>query len=366
MGHGAVRPGRIWLASDGTARLATFPLIRDPLTIIGARVTLDLEEAAVDYCAPECTGGEPANIMSDLYSLGCVLYEMLAGRVPFPTGDREQRLEQHRTATAQPLDEINPAVPKKLAQLVAILLSKKPDDRKAMPFLLKEFGAGSNSGRVPEARVQLDAWLTEHGQGQAPAISDAAVVPMLFNPHESTAPPGATRPKRAARGRMPVIAGIVAAVSLIAAGITFYLASGTQAPRSLAPTPSGSPPGETADALPGEGMPSEGAAPDEQLADAHVPATAPDAETPSPGDVSEAITALDGTMWASPTQGAPLDLKYLAPGAEVIVALRPAQFAAHPETEKLLDPRTLGMLSEFVAQQLPALAGALSAKSTQP
>ncbi|HVU86346.1 MAG TPA: protein kinase [Pirellulales bacterium] len=365
VGHGAVRPGRIWLAPDGTARLATFPLVRDPLAIIGAQATIELEDAAVNYCAPECINGEAANYNSDLYSLGCVFYEMLSGRVPFPSGDRQRRLEQHRTATPQPLDETNPAIPKKLSQLIAILLSKKTDERgKAMPFLLKEFGAGANSGRVPPARAELDTWLAEHGEVPASPPSDAAVVPMLFNPHESTLAPGPGRQKRSQRSRLPMIAGIAAALLLVAGGVAFYLNSGTRAPQRITPLPMGVPPAaETAGAPSGEGTPAEGESP-AHVAEAtatdtaHIAVEKSGAEPSASGGAGELITALDGTMWASPTHGAPLDLKYLAPGAEVIIALRPAQFASRTETEKLLDPRTLGLLGEFVAQQLPALAAA--------
>ncbi len=97
--------------------------------MVGAHASLEVEPAGVDYCAPECAAGEPPTALSDVYSLGCMFYEMLAGRVPFPTGDRQQRLEQHRSAVPRPLDEVNAAIPKPLAVLVARMLAKKPADR---------------------------------------------------------------------------------------------------------------------------------------------------------------------------------------------------------------------------------------------
>jgi serine/threonine protein kinase len=362
VGHGAVRPERIWIASDGTARLATFPLIRDPLAIIGEKVTLDVEEAAVNYCPPECIGGEPANFKSDLYSLGCVFYEMLAGRVPFPTGDRQFRLKQHRAGKPQPLEEVNPEIPQKLSQIVALLLSKKPDERAtAMPILLKEFGARANTGRVPEARVALDTWLAAHGEPQAPAAAEGAVVPMLFNPHESITPVTKSRQNRARRSRLPILAAIIASLLLVAGGLMFFLTSVSAPPQTIAPA---APPAAVAveassdTTLPDEHGPSPTDVAGTAATDAsQAPKTATVEATPSV-EADEAITPLEGTMWASPTHGPPLDLKYLAPGAEVIIALRPSQFAGKPETEKLLDPRTLGFLGEFVAQQLPALASA--------
>jgi hypothetical protein len=78
------------------------------------------------------------------------------------------------------------------------------------------------------------------------------------------------------------------------------------------------------------------------------------AEPVKPQDV---VWALDDGIWESPTSGKPLDLKYLAPGSQAIVALRPAELLKQSEGEKLLDARTSGILGEWVQKDLPATSG---------
>lgn len=72
---------------------------------------------------------------------------------------------------------------------------------------------------------------------------------------------------------------------------------------------------------------------------------------------SEGIRSIDETIWQSPTHGEPLDLAYLAPGCQLIVALRPAELINQPEWEKLVDPRTLGALSQCLTTDLPKTTG---------
>ena len=59
--HGAIRPARVWLTQSGSARLSTFPLARDPLAVVGVRVSLDVEPEAADYCPPESTTARGAD-----------------------------------------------------------------------------------------------------------------------------------------------------------------------------------------------------------------------------------------------------------------------------------------------------------------
>jgi serine/threonine-protein kinase len=76
-----------------------------------------------DYVAPEVACGEPATPISDLYSLGVVLYQMLSGKTPFSGGVRDL-FAAHLTKAPPPLPEDGP-----LEKLVMSLLSKKPEAR---------------------------------------------------------------------------------------------------------------------------------------------------------------------------------------------------------------------------------------------
>jgi serine/threonine protein kinase len=90
------------------------------------------------YMAPEqtTTGFGAPDHRVDLYSLGCVLYEILAGRPPFSGENREALERAHRVAEAEFIQNIRPDVPAIVSQIVHRLLAKKPDDRYQTAFSL--------------------------------------------------------------------------------------------------------------------------------------------------------------------------------------------------------------------------------------
>jgi serine/threonine protein kinase len=90
------------------------------------------------YMAPEQTAtgfGNPDHRV-DLYSLGCVLYEILSGHPPF-SGDNREALERaHQTSEAEPIQNLRPDVPVVVAQIIHKLLAKRPDERYQTAFSL--------------------------------------------------------------------------------------------------------------------------------------------------------------------------------------------------------------------------------------
>ncbi len=64
--------------------------------------------------------------LTDIYALGCMLYELLTGKVPFPGGDNQQKVTRHHREIPQRLDELNPQLPAELADLVDEMLAKDP------------------------------------------------------------------------------------------------------------------------------------------------------------------------------------------------------------------------------------------------
>jgi serine/threonine protein kinase len=94
----------------------------------------------VDYMSPEqARDGNSADIRSDIYSLGCTFYHMLAGTTPFAKGTLAERLLQHFDTKAPDIRDLNARVPEGLALILARMLEKKPADRYQTPSeLLKD------------------------------------------------------------------------------------------------------------------------------------------------------------------------------------------------------------------------------------
>ena len=90
------------------------------------------------YMAPEQTHLLDATVdhRVDLYSLGCVLYEILAGRPPFAASTREKLERQHVYSAPEPLTNLRPDVPPVVEQIIHKLLSKHPDERYHSAFAL--------------------------------------------------------------------------------------------------------------------------------------------------------------------------------------------------------------------------------------
>ena len=80
------------------------------------------------YFSPEQARGEPLDGRSDIYSLGCVLYEMLAGTPPF-TGPVESLVHQHLSVEPQPVTNFRPAAPVAVAAVLMRALAKTPQER---------------------------------------------------------------------------------------------------------------------------------------------------------------------------------------------------------------------------------------------
>ncbi len=128
--HRDIKPENILLES-GHALVADFGIARavtgggtDRLTDAG------LALGTPTYMSPEQTAGDrEVDGRSDLYALGCVLYEMLAGQPPF-TGPTVQAVaHQHLTATPPPITQLRPAVPAVVVAALERALSKNPADR---------------------------------------------------------------------------------------------------------------------------------------------------------------------------------------------------------------------------------------------
>jgi DNA-binding beta-propeller fold protein YncE len=130
--HRDVKPANVLIGDPGErewAYLTDFGLTRrmaagdSPLTGSGQWL------GTPDYTSPEQIRGEALDARSDVYSLGCVLYEALTGRIPFEREDEMAKLYAHVHDPAPGLADVMPNAPPGLAEVVARALSKHPADR---------------------------------------------------------------------------------------------------------------------------------------------------------------------------------------------------------------------------------------------
>ncbi len=122
--HRDLKPANVWLAEDDGARLGDFSLAET-----AARGSTGALVGTVAYLPPERALGRPAGPPSDLYSLGALLYEMVAGQPPFTGGDAVSIIGRHLNADPVAPSRHNPAVPPALDELILRLLAKSPDGR---------------------------------------------------------------------------------------------------------------------------------------------------------------------------------------------------------------------------------------------
>src|SRR5437868_6120100 len=127
--HRDLKPGNVWLAADGTAEIGDFGLAvafeQSRLTMHGMLV------GTVAYMPPEQALGSEVTQRADLYSLGCMLYELITGRPPFVSDNPTAVISQHINTPPVAPSWLSEGCPKDLEEVVLRLLAKDPAERPA-------------------------------------------------------------------------------------------------------------------------------------------------------------------------------------------------------------------------------------------
>jgi hypothetical protein len=450
--HAAICPAHVWLDPAGNARLLHAPFTPEPVS--PSKLPADRLAFMADYLAPELTGQDrAADAHADVYALGCLLYQMLCGRVPFTGGDAAQKARRHASEQPAALDKVNSTVPRTLAQVVEWAMAKDPSKRYPtaanLGDALKPYVPAAKAKTPPEsvtaAGQAFEEWLTRpraarpaaavavaatpgastplpgNGQrgiptaqpvtvGGAPPVAVAQPVRPIAQPAMAQALPAGGYPTAVAAPVMaqpasgqpayaqpayaqpayaqPAYAQPAYGQAVVAQGGVAELAIadvagpslGIAAERRLKQKRSGSGTGIMLalglllivggiggyilwPKLTGGGnQPATTAASGTAVASAVTPAPPGSVKPakvslttdPPVDENAERLMPLDEPVWQSPTKGAALDLTYLPQGAQVYIALRPAEILKHPEGPKVIEG--LGPLAAMALGSIPSLS----------
>ena len=126
--HRDLKPGNLFLTRDARVKLGDFGIARD---LHGGDLTAQgMTVGTHAYMPPEqITGSQDISGKSDLYSLGCCLFELLTGRKPFIAEDFAHLFDQHLRADPPSVRRAGSDCPAELDELIRQLMAKRPEDR---------------------------------------------------------------------------------------------------------------------------------------------------------------------------------------------------------------------------------------------
>lgn len=178
--HRDVKPGNILVARGTDADhpehvyLTDFGLTKKSLSLTGF-TSVGQFVGTLDYVAPEQISGRPVDGRCDVYSLGCVVYEMLAGAPPFRREDDMALLWAHQYDPPPPLSGERPGLAEGVDAVLSRALAKAPEDRyESCLRFVSELRAAAGPGRDPEPGGERDG---RRVRGRGPSYEPVAPPP---------------------------------------------------------------------------------------------------------------------------------------------------------------------------------------------
>jgi len=234
--HRDIKPGNLLITPDGRVKITDFGIARIadqvPLTATGQVM------GTVQYLSPEQASGKPASPATDIYSLGIVAYEALAGKRPF-TGESQVAIAMAQINDTPP--ELPPSIPEPVRNLVLSCIAKNPRNRPATAQHLARAAQMLRRGDIAGAAAAVPGILSPSVMAAVGTPAPAAATEVLSaaggprtRPNPIVAPPAR---KRSNAWLWTLIA--VVGVLLIALAIVLVSVLGSGARPEPTPEPTG-------------------------------------------------------------------------------------------------------------------------------
>jgi Protein kinase domain len=223
--HRDVKPANVLVAPHDHAYLTDFGLTKR-LRSVGDDTQTGQWVGTLDYAAPEQIRGERVDARADVYSLGCVLFFVLTGRVPFERDSDEARMWAHLTLAPPLLADLAPGAPAAFDAVIARAMAKRPDGRYPSAGDLGRAAEAAAEGRPAptlERRVALGAAAPADTEDESTRAAATSLAP------QSEPPP---------RRRRWAWAGAAALLATAAGGVlAATLIDGEDEPAATEPAP---------------------------------------------------------------------------------------------------------------------------------
>ena len=221
--HRDIKPGNVMLTRTGDVKVMDFGIAR---AVSDAQATMTQTAQVIgtaQYLSPEQARGERVDARSDLYSTGCLLYELLTGRPPF-TGDSPVAIAyQHVRENPIPPSRVDPEIPSWADSIVLKAMAKDAGDRYQSAGEMRNDIQRALQGMPVAAPTRLDAYQGTRRMGQATQMAGAtsAIPPYDYGPGDE--PPGG-----GGRKKWPwVVAALVAVLLIVGLVYAFNYVSGS-------------------------------------------------------------------------------------------------------------------------------------------
>jgi serine/threonine protein kinase len=173
--HRDIKPSNLLLVS-GCVKVLDFGLARLSPAAAELTTTLTGENVVMgtpDFMAPEQTlRSHEVDIRADLYSLGCTLYFLLTGQVPFPGGTYGEKIAWHLAREPVPVEQVRPDVPAAVAAVVRKLLAKRLEERYQTPAglaVVLQFGGIASAAPPPDTILASNPIIPVRPESPDPA-----------------------------------------------------------------------------------------------------------------------------------------------------------------------------------------------------